>query len=44
VSRYATKEQLDDAEGEVDESDEMSSVGSFDEDEDDEPVGAMEEV
>ncbi|KAK4549505.1 Ubiquitin-conjugating enzyme E2 8 [Oleoguttula mirabilis] len=45
VSKYATKEQVDDAGNGSDESDEMSSVGSFDEeDEDDEPAGTMDEV
>ncbi|KAK5129189.1 Ubiquitin-conjugating enzyme E2 8 [Meristemomyces frigidus] len=45
VSKYATKEQVDDAGNGSDDSDEMSSVGSFDEeDEDDEPAGTMDEV
>ena len=44
VSRYATKELLDDAGADADESDEMSSVGSYDEDELDEPVGTMDGV
>lgn len=44
VSKYATKEHVDDAGHDTDESDEMSSVGSYDEDEDEEPAGTMEEV
>lgn len=45
VAKYATKEQVDDAGDNSEDSDEMSSVGSFDEDEEDEePAGAMEEV
>ena len=44
VSRYATREHIEDAGGDTDESDEMSSVGSYDEQEDDEPAGTMEEV
>ena len=45
MSKYATKEQVDDAGNGTDDSDEMSSVGSFDEeDEDDEPAGTMDEV
>ena len=44
VTKYATKENVDDAGADSDESDEMSSVGSFDEDEDDEPAGTMDEV
>ena len=44
VSKYAKREHIDDANAATDESDEMSSVGSYDEQEDDEPAGAMEEV
>jgi len=46
VTKYATKDAADDA-GEVsDNDDEMSSVGSYgsDDDDNDEPVGAMDEV
>ncbi|KAM3415475.1 Ubiquitin-conjugating enzyme E2 8 [Cercospora zeina] len=42
VTKYATKESVDEAGGESNDSDEMSSVGSFDDDEDDEPAGTME--
>ena len=35
---------MDEAGHDTDESDEMSSVGSYDEGEDDEPAGAMDEV
>ena len=45
VSKYATKENVDDAGNDSDDSDEMSSVGSFDEEEEDEePAGTMDEV
>jgi len=45
VAKYATKENIDDAGNDSDESDGMSSVGSFDEEEEDEePAGTMEEV
>lgn len=44
VAKYATKENVDDAGHEASDSDEMSSVGSFDEDEDDNPAGTMDEV
>ncbi|KAK5166998.1 ubiquitin-conjugating enzyme E2 H [Saxophila tyrrhenica] len=45
VTKYATREQIDDAGNDTDDSDEMSSVGSFDDDEDDdEPAGTMDEV
>jgi len=44
VQKYATKDAADEA-GEDDESeDEMSSVGSYAEDEDEEPAGNMEEL
>jgi ubiquitin-conjugating enzyme E2 H len=43
VTKYATKENVDDAGADTDDSDEMSSVGSFDE-EDEEPAGTMDEV
>ncbi len=42
VTKYATKESVDEAGNDSDDSDEMSSVGSFDDDEDDEPAGTME--
>ncbi|KXL44589.1 MAG: hypothetical protein FE78DRAFT_32552 [Acidomyces sp. 'richmondensis'] len=45
VAKYASKENIDDAGNDSDGSDEMSSVGSFDEEEEDEePAGTMEEV
>ncbi|KAK5113228.1 Ubiquitin-conjugating enzyme E2 8 [Meristemomyces frigidus] len=45
VAKYATKENVDDAGDDSNDSDEMSSVGSLDEDEDDdEPAGQMDEV
>ena len=44
MAKYATKENVDDAGNEDSDSDEMSSVGSFDEDEDDNPAGTMDEV
>lgn len=45
VSKYATKEQMEEAGADTDESDDMSSVGSYDEqEEDEEPAGTMEEV
>ncbi|RDW75175.1 putative UBC8-E2 ubiquitin-conjugating enzyme [Coleophoma cylindrospora] len=44
VSRYASKEAADDAGAESDSDSEMSSVGSFGDDDDQEPAGQMEEV
>lgn len=45
VAKYASKENVDDAGGDSNDSDEMSSVGSYDDDdEDEEPAGTMEEV
>lgn len=44
MTKYATKENVDDAGAASDDSDELSSVGSFDEEDDDEPAGTMEEV
>ena len=44
VAKYATKEQVDEAGNDSDDSDEMSSVGTLDEDDDEEPAGAMDEV
>ena len=45
VSKYATKENVDDAGNDSDDSDEMSSVGSFDEEEEDEePAGTMDDL
>jgi ubiquitin-conjugating enzyme E2 H len=43
VSRYATREAADDAGLESEDDDDMSSVGSYG-DEDDEPAGEMEDV
>lgn len=44
MAKYATKENVDDAGQDSDDSDEMSSVGSYDEEDDEEPAGTMEEV
>ena len=44
MAKYATKENVDDAGADTDDSDEMSSVGSYDEEEDEEPAGTMDEV
>jgi ubiquitin-conjugating enzyme E2 H len=44
VSKYATKENVDDAGADTEDSDEMSSVGSFDDEDDEEPAGTMDEV
>lgn len=41
--KYASKDAADEAGAELDDDDDMSSVGSFG-DEDDEPAGQMEEV
>lgn len=43
VTKYASKEAANEAGAESDDDDDMSSVGSFD-DEDEEPAGQMEEV
>jgi ubiquitin-conjugating enzyme E2 H len=43
VLKYANKDAVDEAGAESDDDDDMSSVGSFG-DEDDEPAGTMEEV
>ncbi|KAG9535670.1 hypothetical protein KCU71_g22051, partial [Aureobasidium melanogenum] len=42
VSKYASKEAAEDAGEDSDDDDEMSSVGSFDSD--DEPAGNMDEI
>ena len=44
VTKYATREHIDDAGADTEDSDEMSSVGSYDDEEDEEPAGTMEEV
>jgi len=44
VTKYASKDAADEAGAESDEDDEMSSVGSFGDDEDEQPAGQMEEV
>jgi len=44
VSKYATKDAADEAGAESDDDDDMSSVGSYGDEEDDEPAGQMEEV
>jgi ubiquitin-conjugating enzyme E2 H len=43
VLKYANKDAVDEAGAESDDDDDMSSVGSFG-DEDEEPAGTMEEV
>jgi len=42
VSKYANKDAADEAGEDEDEEDEMSSAGSFSDDEDEEPAGQME--
>ncbi|KAL1388500.1 ubiquitin-conjugating enzyme h [Phyllosticta capitalensis] len=44
VLKYASKQAADEAEDDSDEEDEMSSVGSYESGEDEEPTGAMEEI
>ncbi|KAK3700922.1 ubiquitin-conjugating enzyme E2 H [Vermiconidia calcicola] len=44
VSKYATRENVDDAGADTEDSDDMSSVGSYDEEDDEEPAGTMDEV
>lgn len=44
VAKYASKEAADDAGEDSEDDDEMSSVGSFDSDDDEEPAGTMDEV
>ncbi|KAF1823596.1 ubiquitin-conjugating enzyme E2 8 [Dissoconium aciculare CBS 342.82] len=45
VAKYASRESADEAGHEANDSDEMSSVGSYDDDgEDDEPAGTMDEL
>merc|ERR1711964_650576 len=44
VAKYASKEAADEAGAETDDDDDMSSVGSFGDEEDEEPAGQMEEV
>ena len=44
VAKYASKEAADEAGVESDDDDDMSSVGSFGDDEDEQPAGQMEEV
>lgn len=44
VAKYASKEAADDAGAKDDDTDSMSSVGSFEDEEDEEPAGQMEEV
>ncbi|KAF9632763.1 ubiquitin-conjugating enzyme E2 H [Lasiodiplodia theobromae] len=44
VSKYASKEAADDADEDSDEEEEMSSVGSYESGDDDEPAGNMEEI
>ena len=42
VAKYASKDAADDAGEESESNDEMSSVGSFNTDDEEEPAGAME--
>jgi len=44
VTRYASKEAADEAGDDSDDEDEMSSVGSLDSGDDEEPAGTMDEV
>ncbi|KAG0651587.1 Ubiquitin-ligase 8 [Hyphodiscus hymeniophilus] len=44
VTKYASKDAADEAGAESDDDEDMSSVGSFGDDEDEEPAGQMEEV
>lgn len=44
VSRYATKDAADQGGEEEESDDEMSSVGSYDSGDDDEPAGNMDEL
>jgi len=44
VTRYASKEAADEAGDDSDDEDEMSSVGSLDSADDEEPAGTMDEV
>lgn len=44
VTKYASKEAADDAGEDSEDDDEMSSVGSYDSDDDEEPAGTMDEV
>jgi len=44
VQKYATKDAADEAGAESEDDDDMSSVASFDNDEDEEPAGQMDDV
>lgn len=44
VAKYASKEAADDAGEDSEDDDEMSSVGSYDSADDEEPAGTMDEV
>jgi len=44
VQKYATKDAADEAGAESEDDDDMSSVASFGDDEDDEPAGQMDDV
>lgn len=44
VQRYASKEAAEEAGQESEEDDDMSSVGSFGEEEDEEPAGHLEDL
>lgn len=44
VSKYATREAIDDNGAESDDDDDMSSVASFGSDDNDEAAGTMEEL
>lgn len=44
VQKYANKDAADEAGAETEDDDDMSSVASFGEDEDEEPAGQMDDV
>jgi ubiquitin-conjugating enzyme E2 H len=44
VLKYASKEAIDEGDAETDGDDDMSSVGSYGEDDNDEAAGQMEDV
>ena len=44
VQKYANKDAADEVGQESEDEDDMSSVASFDDDEDEEPAGQMEDV
>jgi len=44
VAKYASKEAADEADEDSDDDDELSSVGSYESGEDEEPAGNMDEI